>query len=239
MEKDIQQSWNHIKELAEYPVQTEDGQVLFKELFKNEISKIDEFLNNCFASHSYQFEQLHDGMAYHDKLLDKDCLIGQVYSKDEILIVWADEDGFNEEWIKFEEGRFCRIGNTIKTGTLRMKEYANAIEQLETAYYNLDNSLSALKSFSKNIELLYCLLKEFFDPQPYKFEDLREGMEIYDLTDDEIIKITLILDEKQSEYLYLDKTKKIFFNGIPGQVREFEEGRYFPLIKAMCKDLHQ
>lgn len=234
MEKDIQQSWNHIKELADYPIQTEDGQVLFKELFKNEISKIDDFLNNCFASHSYQFEQLYYGLAYHDRLKDKDCLIGNIYSKDEILIAWFDSDeGPCEEVIKFEEGRFCKIGNTVKTGTLRMKEYANAIEQLETAYYNLDNSLSALKLFSKNIELLYCMLQEIFDPAPYKFEDFYEGMKVYDLTDDEIIKITMVFDEKQSEYLYLDKTKRIFIDDIHGQARVFEEGRYFPLFKAI------
>lgn len=42
-------------------------------------------------------------MAYHDNKLNADCLIGQVYNKYSILIGWYDDEGHNEEWVKFEE----------------------------------------------------------------------------------------------------------------------------------------
>lgn len=48
-------------------------------------------------------------MAYHDNKLNADCLIGQVYNKYSILIGWYDDEGHNEEWVKFEEDRFYPV----------------------------------------------------------------------------------------------------------------------------------
>lgn len=57
----------------------------------------------------YKFEELNDLMAYHDNKLNADCLIGQVYNKYSILIGWYDDEGHNEEWVKFEEDRFYPV----------------------------------------------------------------------------------------------------------------------------------
>lgn len=73
--------------------------------------------------------------------------------------------------------------------------------------------------------------------QPYSFEDLKPNMWVYDtkpsVEEFSFFKIEKILSEKDCEYLYQDKNKKIFIDNMTNHAREFEEGRYFPLTKAM------
>lgn len=45
--------------------------------------------------------------------------------------------------------------------------------------------------------------------------------------------IEKILTEKECEYLYHDINKKVFIDNITNHAREFEEGRFFPVTKAM------
>lgn len=66
----------------------------------------------------YKFEELYDGMAVFCTKTRRYCLIGQVYdydSKQEILLGCYDKNGFNDEWIEFEENRFYPV------------EYANVV----------------------------------------------------------------------------------------------------------------
>lgn len=82
-------------------------------------------------------------------------------------------------------------------------------------------------------EILNEKLKSLF---PYKFEDLKAGMWVYDrkpfCEEFTFIKITKILSEKDCEYLYHDKTKKVFFDNMESSAREFEENRFFPVQMA-------
>lgn len=75
------------------------------------------------------------------------------------------------------------------------------------------------------------------NPQPYKFEELKKGMWIWDdkreFEDFRFIKIEKILSEFDCEHLYHDKNKKVFFDNIVCHAREFEENRFFPVTKAM------
>ena len=72
---------------------------------------------------------------------------------------------------------------------------------------------------------------------PYEFEDLKVGMWVYDIKPEykefAIFKITKILTKEECEYLYKNKDKKVFFDNRYNYAREFEEGRYFPVTKAM------
>lgn len=81
------------------------------------------------------------------------------------------------------------------------------------------------------------LIVEFINPQPYKFEELKKGMWIWDdkreFEDFRFIKIEKILSEFDCEHLYHDKNKKVFFDNITGHAREFEDGRFFPITKAI------
>lgn len=81
------------------------------------------------------------------------------------------------------------------------------------------------------------LIEEHFDPQPYKFEDLKVGMWVYDTKSDieefTFFKITKILSEKDCDYLYHNKTNKVLFNNMTCHALKFEENRFYPVTKAM------
>ena len=72
--------------------------------------------------------------------------------------------------------------------------------------------------------------------QPYKFDDLKVGMWVFDskaaYEDWTFIKITKILSKDDCEYLYHDKNKQVFFDNMECHAREWEENRFFPLSKA-------
>lgn len=71
-------------------------------------------------------------------------------------------------------------------------------------------------------------LKELKNPQPYKFEDLKAGMWIWDNQIKGVIQVKKILTKKYCKYLYHDKNKKVFIDEF-GAI-EFEENRFYPVI---------
>lgn len=82
-------------------------------------------------------------------------------------------------------------------------------------------------------------LKNIYLCIPYEAKDLKVGMYIWDENPDfeefRIFKIEKILTEKDCEYLYKDRNKKIFIDNMTNHAREFEEDRFFPLTKGMMK----
>lgn len=91
--------------------------------------------------------------------------------------------------------------------------------------------------FEQAISCVNELYQKLYDSQPYNFEDLKIGMWVYDIKPEyeefAIFRINKILTEKECEYLYHDKNVKVFIDSVTGHAREFEEGRYFPITKAM------
>lgn len=89
----------------------------------------------------------------------------------------------------------------------------------------------------KAIAVLEQLINEHFDPQPYKFEELKPNMWIWDdkleFEGFRIIKIEKILTEKECCYLYHDKNKKVFIDNMTNHAREFEENRFYPVTKVI------
>ena len=83
------------------------------------------------------------------------------------------------------------------------------------------------------------LIKEHFEPQPYKWEDLKVGMWVLDrkpfCEEFTFIKITKILSKSDCEYLYHDKNKKVFFDNMECHAREWEDNRFFPVWMANMK----
>lgn len=73
--------------------------------------------------------------------------------------------------------------------------------------------------------------------EPYEFKDLKVGMWVYDtkatFEDFSFIKITKILSKEYCKYLYNDENVQVFFDNQVEHARDFEEGRYFPITKAM------
>ena len=116
---------------------------------------------------------------------------------------------------------------------LTKEDYEKAVKILEEepiSLADIANKVGALAVIDN-------LIEEHFDPQPYKWEDLRKGMWIYDSKPEyeewSFLKITKILSEKDCEYLYHDKNKKVFFDNMECHAREFEENRFFPITKAL------
>lgn len=88
--------------------------------------------------------------------------------------------------------------------------------------------------FMDDVMVFMQLIEEHFDPQPYKFEDLKEliGKPIFDYK----YKEFYILAEVKEEELYKDEGLEKFMicSDKKGLMRVFfEEGRFFPVTKAL------
>ena len=86
------------------------------------------------------------------------------------------------------------------------------------------------EDLDKYVDIIDGLIQYVFDPQPYKFEDLKVGMWVWDDHEKICICIESILSKKECKYLYHDENKKVFmtFHAI-----EFEENRFYPVTKSM------
>lgn len=77
-------------------------------------------------------------------------------------------------------------------------------------------------------------LKELKNPQPYKFEELKKGMWVWDDENEMFILITFI--DKQFKKMHVCLTEYDGFNDEYVNVEYteyFEEGRFFPVTKAL------
>ena len=112
-------------------------------------------------------------------------------------------------------------------GMLSAEEFEHWISYI--CKHNADNDMIIM---SQNEQL-----EQIKNPQPYKFEDLKVGIWVYDdkqqFEDFRFIKIDKILSEFDCEHLYHDKNKKVFFDNISCHAREFEENRFYPVTKAL------
>lgn len=107
-------------------------------------------------------------------------------------------------------------------------EALNALDDLANFTFNINRE-------GKYYKTIYQLIKEHFDPQPYKFEELHEGMWVWDDVEKKCNKIInintvkLLLPTSNSD-------KKIGFYYITENplryIVEFEENRFFPVTKA-------
>lgn len=70
------------------------------------------------------------------------------------------------------------------------------------------------------------LIKERFEPHPYKFEDLKPNMWVWDDVNEDCIQIAKI-NEYGGIYWYGSITEY--------EADKFEEGRFFPVTKAMYR----
>lgn len=112
----------------------------------------------------------------------------------------------------------------------------DAFEELIENYFKLLETYNKLEKSSYSLE---CQLHEIYYPNALKFEDLQIGMWVYDMQPESeeftFFKITRTLSESDCRYLYGDKNKQVFFDNMSCHAREFEEGRFFPITKAMYR----
>lgn len=118
--------------------------------------------------------------------------------------------------------------------TLKNMNKDELIEYIHMLHHNWDVSDEQLFNVIEKIKTLQDGLDAIKNPQPYKFEDLKEliGKPIFDYK----YKEFYILAEVKEEELYKDEGLEKFMicSDKKGLMRVFfEEGRFFPLIKAM------
>lgn len=99
------------------------------------------------------------------------------------------------------------------------KEYKKAVKILEeepTSFADIFNKIGALAVIDN-------LIEEHFDPKPYKFEELKVGMLVWDDKNEDCRQIASI-----NEY------GGIYWYGALSEYEadKFEENRFFPVTKA-------
>ena len=89
--------------------------------------------------------------------------------------------------------------------------------------------------FMDDVMVFMQLIEEHFNPQPYKFEDLKVGILVWDDVEHEYRKIleAYVTDENDDVYV---KGVPIVKNGLhkfSWSYSVFKEGRFFPVTKAL------
>lgn len=101
------------------------------------------------------------------------------------------------------------------------KECEKALDHLEKCYWDQDNSYGAMNGVRKDLDILNKLIHEHFDNPPLKFEELEEGMFVW--------------DNKHHTYILIDRiwetyNKTIYFYAIGWECcenTEFEPKRFY------------
>lgn len=105
-----------------------------------------------------------------------------------------------------------------------------AIDFLELNAYEGSDAITTLRmgDIEEILKPIRKLVNEHFNPQPYKFEDLRTGMFVFDCIKNRVNKIIEIFEADVGiPYIKFDDGFGEWF------IIEFEENRFFSLTKAL------
>lgn len=84
----------------------------------------------------------------------------------------------------------------------------------------------SMSEFEEAINFVNELYKQLYDPQPYKFEELKEGMWVWDNNRQSVIKVIGFYGVNIHVQFGIGVYKKDCYI-------EFEENRFYPVAKAM------
>lgn len=104
---------------------------------------------------------------------------------------------------------------------LTKEECEKALDHFEKCYWDQDNSYGAMNGFRKDLDILNKLIYEHFDNPPLKFEELKEGMFVWDNKHHTYIKIDRIWESYN---------KTIYFYAIGWECcenTEYEPNRFY------------
>ena len=89
--------------------------------------------------------------------------------------------------------------------------------------------------FMDDVMVFMQLIEEHFNPQPYKFEDLKVGMWVWDDEERECRKIleTYVTGEDNNVYAKNVPIVKHGLHKFGWSYSVFKEGRFYPIIKAL------
>lgn len=104
---------------------------------------------------------------------------------------------------------------------LTKEECEKALDHFEKCYWDQDNSYGAMNGVRKDLDILNKLIHEHFDNPPLKFEELKEGMFVWDNKHHTYIKIDRIWESYN---------KTIYFYAIGWECcenTEYEPNRFY------------
>lgn len=114
---------------------------------------------------------------------------------------------------------------------MNKKECEDALNQIEESYYNSDNSFGAMKQFKKDVEVLNILITDHFENKPLEFEELKEGMWVWNDVEKEFLKVKCVCVADEDTTFFKEGTKIIefVFCGISSRTVdvEFEPNRFY------------
>lgn len=89
--------------------------------------------------------------------------------------------------------------------------------------------------FMDDVMVFMQLIEEHFNPQPYKFEDLKVGIWVWDDEEHELTKIleAYVTDENDDVYVKGVPIVKHGLHKFSWSYSVFKEGRFFPITKAL------
>lgn len=112
--------------------------------------------------------------------------------------------------------------------TLKSMSKDELISYIHMLHHNWNVSDEQLFNVIEKIKTLQNELDAIKNPQPYKFEDLKVGMFVYDICLDFIYRINKIYKNKDIDLLI-----ETGFGYVQTLTIHFEENRFFPVTKAL------
>ena len=102
-----------------------------------------------------------------------------------------------------------------------------AMDFLELNAYEGSNAITTLRmgDIEEVLKPIRKLVNEHFNPQPYKFEELKKDMWVWDEKEKKCNKI-IEIEGRNIDFYYITESIDRF-------IVEFEENRFFPVTKAM------
>lgn len=113
-------------------------------------------------------------------------------------------------------------------GTLKSMSKDELISYIHMLHHNWSVSDEQLFNVIKKIKTLQDELDAIKNLKPYRFEDLKEGMFVYDICLDFIYRINKIYKNKDIDLLI-----ETGFGYVQTLTIHFEENRFFPVTKAL------
>lgn len=89
--------------------------------------------------------------------------------------------------------------------------------------------------FMDDVMVFMQLIEEHFNPQPYKFDELKKGMWVWDDVEHEYRKIleAYVTDENDDVYVKGVPIVKHGLHKFSWSYSVFKEGKFFPITKAL------
>ena len=181
---------------------------------------------------------INDDYYFHNDIYDEDK--SSAFDKDVDMLEHLIETHFKlvEKYNNLYEGHLKQIEKLVNEQKDLKSKYSKILDDV----HDYRHETHLMKMTIRNLCVHFnCKseeeLKNIYLCKPYEAKDLKAGMYIWDENPDfeefRIFKIEKILTEKDCEYLYKDRNKKVFIDNMTNHAREFVEGRFFPLTKGM------